>query len=343
MDDKSATATHDPPRYATHTLAWRDGTLLTAPIPFPTGAAKFPDPAPLWDAAYEAGAYRDYARQEHRNLDVWAADEDERLRAWEATRRRAMRGWDDVAKLMKRLRVTSSRRDYGPETLAGALLSTLGLLLLGVPADELLRRRGAKRKLREVGAPRSLFRDVAAVFSAADYATELGAGSPSYEVAGSRGRTRSTWQEVHVRASHVCGARARGLVAVELHTDAARALAGVEMEPIDWRAVAALARGERWRDVIAQYRVELGAGASIVTDDEIRDRVSDARRRLEKRLRRPAQHGDDMAFATGDATLAAGLIPPRQTERRRELERPATEALVEPVFPARRSPLAGEP
>ncbi|WP_438028988.1 hypothetical protein [Sorangium sp. So ce233] len=209
---------------------------------------------------------------------------------------------------------------------------------------------------------RTLFRDAGHVLAvAAEDAARplLGAGSPNYHVAESRGRTRAHWHEVECKPTHVTAGHVRNLGDVERAIDAQRSAERARLDPVDragledwlrdrarpetrvlfYRRRLAATRGHGIRfgaglfDVTVSD-VEARAATEDLTDKDILNRLTKAKGILERHLRRLAPKADEMALATGDKAFLAPLAPPaRPRGERAEGRRPprAPRPPVEPI------------
>jgi hypothetical protein len=184
---------------------------------------------------------------------------------------------------------------------------------------------------------RPLFRGaghVLAVASETVDAHRLGAGSQSFQVAESRGRTRAHWHEVECKATHVAAGGVKNLAQVERAIDAQRSAAGARLDPVDraglddWlrdhaspairvvryrrRLAATRGHGIRWGEGPFDVTVsdsEAKAATGDLADKDILGRLTRAKGALERHLRRLAPKAEEMALATGDKAFLAALTP----------------------------------
>ena len=188
----------------------------------------------------------------------------------------------------------------------------------------------------------------------------LGAGSPNYHVAESRGRTRAHWHEVECKATHVSGGHVKNLAEVERAIDAQRNAAGARLDPVDraglddwlrdgvspstrvarYRRRLAVTRGHgvRWgRGTfdVAVSDTEAAAATVDLSDKDILGRLTRAKGALERHLRRLAPKAEEMALLTGDKAFLAPLTPAAKPRgERAEGSRPhrAPRQPVEPIY-----------
>lgn len=209
---------------------------------------------------------------------------------------------------------------------------------------------------------RPLFRGAGHVLAVAAEGGErraIGAGSPNYHVAESRGRTRAHWHEVECRPSHVTAGHVRNLGDVERAIDAQRSAEGARLDPVDragledWlrdrarpetrvlfyrrRLAAVRGRGIRFGEGLFDVTVsdaEAKAATADLSDKDILGRLTRAKGALERYLRRLAPKAEEMALATGDKAFLAPLTPaakPRGESGERGRPTRAPRPQVEPI------------
>lgn len=308
MDD--APIIHEPPRWADTVSAWREGDLspTAAPIRIPPGSSHYPDLRPAWESRAQAGHYQDFRRCEHRNLETWSEQEAERLLC-DAASLPPVRGLDEIGGWLEDV----ARQAGKPSGVMGEIVATLGLWWFGVPADELMHRRGAQRIRDALMRQRAPFSGLAAVFAAATGRGDLGIGAPSFAIAESKGRTRARWNEVACKPTHVGTARAKGAVGIERRADAKAALVGLDARAIDMEALEArLDPKATWDEIVSAYRRRLawqrghGWGPSAETREA--ERWMFAGRRAVDRLRDIGRASTAIEKAAREVERAAKVV-----------------------------------
>lgn len=286
---------------------------------------------------------------------------------------RQRRSVEQVAGIVRRAVDRLDPRDPPPHLPRALALTMVGIVqalgdLLFYPATEEPWAAATVDLAQVVGRQRRedperpLFRGaghVLAVASAAVESRPIGAGSQSFQVAESRGRTRAHWHEVECKATHVSGGHVKNLAEVERAIDAQRSAAGARLDPVDraglddWlrdrarpetrvlfyrrRLAATRGHGVRWGAGpfdVSVSDAEAQAATADLEDKDILGRLTKAKGVLERHLRRLAPKAEEMALLTGDKAFLAPLTPaPRPRGDRTDGGRPprAPRPPVEPI------------
>ncbi len=350
------------------------------------GAACYPHPGQEWETwAERLGAFPSggFARggaehAERLRADGWlhrpersAAVDDPEDHGWIAPARQR-RSVEDVGKLVRRAVDQLDPRnppEHLPRPVALTMVGVVQALgdLLFYPDTEEPWAAATVELAQVVGRQRRedperpLFRGAGHLLAVAAEDGEerrLGAGSPNYHVAESRGRTRAHWHEVECKATHVTAGHVKNLGDVERAIDAQRSAAGARLDPVDraglddWlrdgarpetrvlfyrrRLAATRGHGVRWGAGLFEVTVSDAEARSVtadLTDKDILNRLTRAKGALERHLRRLAPKAEEMALRTGDKAFLAPLTPAPKPRGEREEGRRAPRVPRPPVEP----------